>query len=310
MKKKSAAANANINTNDVVEKIEFIESSENLTMSNEDTKSNSYSDSNVLFYSEEESKEIQEKDKKVLDSIQDSLTKIEQHKNNFQEKQKKYNLQLLLEFIRLGIKLVNYKKELGSRFFTVINQDVLNAKLVYSYIRLVMTNESQKEYDITVKSKKENPELIVLEERIVNLLEKDLSKMVNPSKGKLENMSTLSDDDFNDIINGNDTAYEQHMKDINTKKVVKKMGEEKPENMDENTFKIHLQEGIYETIRKLHDKSEKVAELSSEVLQLKLEIEKLNNENIVLKVKNDMTTDLLNSVIPTNGKLFQNPVVA
>lgn len=296
MKKKSAAANANINTNDVVEKIEFIESSENLTMSNEDTKSNSYSDSNVLFYSEEESKEIQEKDKKVLDSIQDSLTKIEQHKNNFQEKQKKYNLQLLLEFIRLGIKLVNYKKELGSRFFTVINQDVLNAKLVYSYIRLVMTNESQKEYDITVKSKKENPELIVLEERIVNLLEKDLSKMVNPSKGKLENMSTLSDDDFNDIINGNDTAYEQHMKDINTKKVVKKMGEEKPENMDENTFKIHLQEGIYETIRKLHDKSEKVAELSSEVLQLKLEIEKLNNENIVLKVKNDMTTDLLNSV--------------
>lgn len=134
--------------------------------------------------------------------------------------------------------------------------------------------------------------------------------MVNPSKGKLENMSTLSDDDFNDIINGNDTAYEQHMKDINTKKVVKKMGEEKPENMDENTFKIHLQEGIYETIRKLHDKSEKVAELSSEVLQLKLEIEKLNNENIVLKVKNDMTTDLLNSVIPTNGKLFQNPVVA
>lgn len=279
-------------------------------MSNEDTKSNSYSDSNVLFYSEEESKEIQEKDKKVLDSIQDSLTKIEQHKNNFQEKQKKYNLQLLLEFIRLGIKLVNYKKELGSRFFTVINQDVLNAKLVYSYIRLVMTNESQKEYDITVKSKKENPELIVLEERIVNLLEKDLSKMVNPSKGKLENMSTLSDDDFNDIINGNDTAYEQHMKDINTKKVVKKMGEEKPENMDENTFKIHLQEGIYETIRKLHDKSEKVAELSSEVLQLKLEIEKLNNENIVLKVKNDMTTDLLNSVIPTNGKLFQNPVVA
>lgn len=154
MKKKSAAANANINTNDVVEKIEFIESSENLTMSNEDTKSNSYSDSNVLFYSEEESKEIQEKDKKVLDSIQDSLTKIEQHKNNFQEKQKKYNLQLLLEFIRLGIKLVNYKKELGSRFFTVINQDVLNAKLVYSYIRLVMTNESQKEYDITVKSKK------------------------------------------------------------------------------------------------------------------------------------------------------------
>lgn len=310
MKKKSAAANANINTNDVVEKIEFIESSENLTMSNEDTKSNSYSDSNVLFYSEEESKEIQEKDKKVLDSIQDSLTKIEQHKNNFQEKQKKYNLQLLLEFIRLGIKLVNYKKELGSRFFTVINQDVLNAKLVYSYIRLVMTNESQKEYDITVKSKKENPELIVLEERIVNLLEKDLSKMVNPSKGKLENMSTLSDDDFNDIINGNDTAYEQHMKDINTKKVVKKMGEEKPENMDENTFKIHLQEGIYETIRKLHDKSEKVAELSSEVLQLKLEIEKLNNENVVLKVKNDMTTDLLNSVIPTNGKLFQNPVVA
>ena len=187
---------------DMVEKSESVIFSENITTSSEKIESNSLSGSDVIFFSEEESKKLQKEDENVLKEIKYSLTNIEKHKSEYKSSTRKYNLQLVLEVIKLGIKLVEFKKQLGSRFFTVVNKDVLNSKLIYSYIRLVMTKESQKDYDTSIKGKKENPELIVIDERIVSFLDTDSSKMVNPSINKVTNMKPLSDEDFWEVVDG------------------------------------------------------------------------------------------------------------
>ena len=83
-----------------------------------------------------------------------------------------------------------------------------------------------------------------------------------------------------------------------------KIEKEKPEDMDETTFKKHINDGIYETIRKLHDSSEKVVSLSNSILELKLEIEKLKDEKIKLESKNDITSNLLNQMLPSTNNIY------
>jgi len=291
-------------SNDVIEKTESTISSGNPTMSDEKVESHNHNGSNVLFFSQEETKAIQENEDRVLSVVENSILNINKYKSDYQSAHQKYNLELVLEIIKLGVNLVKFKQELGSRFFTVINQEVLNSKLIYRYIRLVITLDSQIEYDKTVKGKKENIDLIVLDERIVSLNKSNLSKMINPSINKIENMKPLSNENFKDVINGDDKSYESHMLVVKEKIKNEKMEKEKPSDMDENTFNQHIKDGIFETIRKLNDKSEKVTELSKEVSELKLEIEKLTKENIKLESMNDLSHNMLDKLLPTNGKLY------
>jgi len=328
----NAAANAGLNTNttDDIILLEDIESSDSKPMSSEkettgastifgyehkETPSGVNSTSpekelansgnaDVLFYTPEEAASMKAQDDEIISNIQDMMKEIDKNEADLNDAIKESDQKKLIKFILLARILLNAKFELGSRFYAVVNQEIISSKQVLRYLRLLMTIDSQAKFDVTVKAKKENIDLIVVDLRIASLTEKKIEQLNKPSMNKLIAMKPLSNEDFDAVINGDDTAYDKAMKAIKSEKVsiaeTKKYAQ-KPDTMDKDTFDKLLKQGVYEITRKYQASMDKETELLEQINKLKQSNEVLEKEKLQLEASNSITVGILNKFIPTQS---------
>jgi len=258
----------------------------------------------MLFYTDEESAAKQLQDNKIINDIQDMMKKIDTNESNLKKVIKQSDQNKLIQFILLAKILLNAKFELGSRFYGVVNQDIISSKQVLRYLRLLMTIDSQKKFDASIKAKKEDISLIVVDLRIASLTEKKIEKLINPYMSKLIEMKPLSDEDFDAVIRGNDKKYNELIDGIKKRKAsiakTKKYAE-KPDTMDTDTFDKLLKQGVYEITRKYQASIDKESKLLEQINQLKQRNKVLEKENLQLEASSSITEGILNKFIPTQS---------
>ncbi|NOQ30589.1 MAG: hypothetical protein GQ570_05640 [Helicobacteraceae bacterium] len=332
LEKMAAATNAGLNTNTTDETIltEDIESSDSKPMSSEkDTtgastifghepkeipsaiKSASAEEelvnsghTNVLFYTPEEAAAMQLQDDEIISNIQDKIKEINDNEADLSKEIKESNQRKLIKFILLARIILDAKFVLGSRFYGVVNKDVMSSKQVLIYLRFLMTTASQKLFDASVKAKKEDISLIVVDLRIASLTEKKIEKLTKPFMSKLIDMKPLSNEDFDAVIGGDDKKYNEIIDGIKKKKdgIAKtKKYAQKPDTMDTDTFDELLKQGVYEITRKYQASMDKEIELLEQINQLKQSNEALEKEKLQLEASSSITEGILNKFIPTQS---------
>ncbi len=332
MSNKSAAANAGLNTNTTDETIltEDIASSDSNPMSSEkettgastifghepkeipsSAKSTSTEEklantghTDVLFYTPEEAAAMQLQDDEIISNIQDKIKDINDNEADLSKEIKESNQRKLIKFILLARIILDAKFVLGSRFYGVVNKDLMSSKQVLIYLRFLMTKDSQKKFDLSVKAKKEDISLIVVDLRIATLTEKKIEKLTKPFMSKLIDMKPLSNEDFDAVIGGNDKKYNEIMDGIKEKKdsiAETKKYAEKPDTMDKDTFDKLLKQGVYEITRKYQASMDKEIELLEQINKLKQSNEVLEKEKLQLEASSSITAGILNKFIPTQS---------
>lgn len=288
-----------------------IPSSTNTTSPEEELANSGHTD--VLFYTPEEAAAMKKQDDDIIDNIQNKLNEIHDNEVELSDFTKESNQRKLIKFILLARILLDAKFVLGSRFYGVVNQDIMSSKQVLRYLRFLMTVESQKEFDLSVKAKKEDISLIVVDLRIASLTEKKIEQFSKPTMNKLIVMKPLSNEDFDAVINGDNTPYDELMEEIQTTRdnIAKdKKYAKKPENMDEDTFDKLLKLGVYEITRKYQNSMDKEADLLAQIKQLKASNEILEKEKVQLEASSMITAGILDKFIPTQSPYAQPKATA
>lgn len=258
----------------------------------------------VLFYTPEEAAAMKKQDEGIIANILKALKEINDNEEILREFINDSKQQELIQFIILSKIVLDAKFVLGSRFYGVVNKDIMSSKQVLRYLRFLMTLESQEKFDASVKAKKEDISLIVVDLRIASLTEKKIEQLAKPSMKKLIDMKPLSNEDFDAVIGGNNKSYDlliDKKQDEKDSLATTKKYSEKPDNMDKDTFDEILKLGVYEITRKYQASIDRESELLKQINKLKQNNEALEKEKVQLETSNIVTAGILNQFIPTNS---------
>jgi hypothetical protein len=166
----------------------------------------------------------------------------------------------LIDNIQLGVDLLEARKELGKRFYTVINDDVMSNKSVQRYIKLVLHTNSYEAF-----AEKSSAVNLNTDKRIVELKVEDIENLKDPSMNKIMKMKQLTDGDFDKVVSGDDEPYDLIQEAIKTvdknkhtpdgTKAVNKY-KHKPEGMSEADYDDYKAKGINGLITLIHKEKE------------------------------------------------------
>jgi hypothetical protein len=330
MTKSNVATNAGINTNSTTVKSKDILSSDSKPMSSEkeisgvqtifghepkeiptleDMRSSEENltnsgYANVLFRSPEEVAEMEKQENEIIGKIQNVLNDISANEEKTHQLFNKSEQSKLIKYITLAKILLDAKFVFGNRFNAVVNADIISPKQVLRYLRFIMTLESQEKFDTSVKAKKEDIELIVVDLRITSLTEKKIERFSKPSMTKLIKMKSLSNEDFDAVINGDNKPFDKLDESIKIKKAAlaeEKKYKQKPDGMDMATFDELLEMGVYEITKKYQASINKETELIRQIQELEKKNEMLEKEKGELEASHNTTKSILMEFIPTKA---------
>lgn len=229
--------------------------------------------------SDEDYKEMVTYDTTITSKIKDALKNLTT-----------YTKQSIITYIELGKTLLEAKRTLGDRFYIVITEEIIAQKQVQRYIKLVLTKDSEEKYAKSMKAKKEDFDNIKMDKRILELSEDSIQNMKKPSMNKLLRMKSLSTADFKKVINGDDSPYDNLIKDeakIAKENRDKELKDKQPDGMSDNEYKKLLKDGVHEILNKYQGSLEREQTLSIENKTLEYEIialQKLLEKQMALQI--------------------------
>jgi len=255
------------------------------------------SDSNAVDKAADDHKKLKE------ESIQNVKTAL--------EKAYKSGRRSLWSFVQLGKSLIRARNIMGKDDFNKA-MDFINSRQVQRYIGLVIASKSKKVY--TDGNNKD----LEINENIEILTEGSFNELKDPSMTKLQKCVSLSKEDFKKVMGGDDAPYDKLFKkkdppaftapkdtdltedqyDVYKKKGTKKLVGElyKAENTIETMKKdAENSKGVLDKnlvdLEELEEDNEKLtedlAQLQKKYDQQKETIEALNQQNALLKIKNE-----------------------
>lgn len=275
---------------------------EDMRSSEENLTNSGYA--NILFRSPEEVAEMEKQENEIIGKIQNVLNDISANEEKTHQLFNKSEQSKLIKYIALAKILLDAKFVFGNRFNAVVNADIISPKQVLRYLRFIMTLESQEKFDTSVKAKKEDIELIVVDLRITSLTEKKIERFSKPSMTKLIKMKSLSNEDFDAVINGDNKPFDKLDESIKIKKAAlaeEKKYKQKPDGMDMATFDELLEMGVYEITKKYQASINKETELIRQIQELEKQNEMLEKEKGELEASHNTTKSILMEFIPTKA---------
>ena len=195
-------------------------------------------------FDEDQKKEFEKKRVKG-DEYKNSINSI---LGNITKSSKDTKIVSLSNYIRLGDALYDAKAYLGMHFTAFITDELISAKQTQRYIKLIIKKKSEKTYSRLRKAGKEDFSKIEKDTRITELNEAKISTMIQPSMAKIMRMKELKDNEFNDVIGGDDTKYVELQKRDSKATREKNRNEidaKKPDGMDEEVYKEFLKHGVH-----------------------------------------------------------------
>lgn len=180
----------------------------------------------------------------------------------------KSKISFIESHIILGYTLVEIKKEVKSRFFNIIDEEVIPKKQAHRLMKLVLKHDvdfkTAMKTSGTYLEMLENLKLLELDTRVTDLVMKDLSNLYDISINKINKMKLLNDKDFEKVVTGDDKPYtnllekqKQEIKKISDEKHYKK----KPYKISKDKFDELYAKTKYELIDYNLEKESKISKL-------------------------------------------------
>ena len=172
----------------------------------------------------------------------------------------------LLSYVKLSVSLINARNSLKKEFYDVINDDIIKKKQNQRLVALTIDSKSKKDFrDQTNKD-------LNIDEKIVKLLEKDdpFKDLKFPSQSKLQKCLSMTSDDFDAVMAGNDEPY-NNVKD--PRPVVP------PEGMTLEQYNTYKKRGTKKLIEDLFNSEKEKETLNNKISSLQKET---NQNNLTL----------------------------
>jgi len=196
-----------------------------------------------------------------------------------------FDTQSIFTKIEIGILLVEMKLKNPIDFNSIIPESILPVKTRNRRMKLVLNKDCYFTNGMKItkdrKTTLENSKLLVVDNRVKNLTEKEISNIPNIYNGELTKINTmkgLTKSDWDTVIGGNDKPYENLMKkitDIQKTDYETKRDKHQPKGMDRDTFLDMVKNGIYPVIKSLHEFSIENTNLENTIKTLERKVKSL-----------------------------------
>ena len=186
----------------------------------------------------------------------------------------------LWNYVELGKSLIRARNIMGKDDFKK-EMDFINPRQIQRYVGLVIASKSTKDFkDGTNKD-------LEINENIAPLTERSFDKMKDPSMTKLQKMKTMTKDDFEAVLGGNDVPY---YKEPTPQSFTAPTGVD----MTEDQYKEYKKDGTKKLIGRLFTADNKIktieknlTEATSDNDKAKLDYEEQEGEIAKLQRDND-----------------------
>lgn len=220
-------------------------------------------------------------------------TKFQNQIKTLVESGNSYDTQSIFNKIKIGLLLLEIKQKNPIDFDSIIPSSIISKKTRNRRMKLILDKgcDFTKGMKVTkdTKTTKENSKLLIVDKRVKNLTEKDISNISDIYNGgltKIEKMKGLTNTNWDKVIKGDNEPYEtlsNKISEDNKTKSDNKRNENKPKGMDQKTFIEMLDSGIYNSIKSVYEFEIENKKLEKSVKSLERKIksmEKSKNENL------------------------------
>jgi len=174
-----------------------------------------------------------------------------------------FDTQSIFTKIEIGILLVEMKLKNPIDFDSIIPESIISKKTRNRRMKLILDKNCDftKGMKITKdkKTTKENSKLLIIDKRVKNLTQKDISNIPDIYNGgltKIGNMKDLTDTNWDKVIKGDNKPYKTLRDKIskdNKTKSDNKRDKYQPKGMDKQTFIDMVDNGIYPVIKLVYE---------------------------------------------------------